>query len=703
MAIANDRIEALQRAMLYGATIFLSAFLLFQVQPIIGKLILPWFGGSASVWTICLLFFQSLLLLGYLYSHWVVRFLSPRHQSWLHIFVLAASCLMLPIIPGAEWKPLGDEDPTLLILGLLTVSIGLPYFALSTTGPLLQAWFARERPGSVPYRLFALSNFGSMIALLSYPFGIEPFWTTRWQSWIWSGGFVVFALLCSVLALRGARHSAATTVVADTNPVAPAVPAPAVQIPAPELGLMALWAALAACPSLLLVAVTSHLTQHVAPIPLLWILPLALYLLSFILCFEHPRWYQRWLFVPLLVGSLAAHAWLSTLGISDINIRWQVLIHLLALFTFCMVCHGELSRLRPHPRHLTGFYLMLALGGALGGGFVALVAPNFFIAEFELPIGLVLTAALTFFVLLRDRSVTLWRFPRGALVASAVGGTMLLGYVLASEQYSELAGSKAVARNFYGALHVTQQGNDTDIDARRQLLHGSIVHGDQYVHADRRQRPTTYYGRTTGAGLAIELTRNHAPQRVGILGLGAGTLLTYGRPEDYYRAYEINPLVLELARTEFSYLADARARVDVVLGDGRLALERDAPQGFDVLLVDAFSGDAVPAHLLTREAFALYFRHLKPDGVLAFHITNRFLDLAPIVALAARQLGHGAVLISNERDEETDVYRATWMLVTNNAALLENPKIRAAMDTPVIPSKVRPWTDDYSSLLPILK
>ncbi|MDP1606819.1 MAG: fused MFS/spermidine synthase [Rhodocyclaceae bacterium] len=698
MTISNDQVFALQRAMLYGATIFLSAFLLFQVQPIIGKLILPWFGGSASVWTICLLFFQSLLLLGYLYSHWVVRFLSPRHQSWLHIAVLAASCLVLPIIPGAEWKPLGDEDPTLLILGLLTVTIGLPYFALSTTGPLLQAWFARERPGSVPYRLFALSNFGSMIALLSYPFGIEPFLTTRWQSWIWSGGFVVFALLCSVLALRGARHSAAVGNVAGVNPAHPVAPLAS----APTLGLMALWAALAACPSLLLVAVTSHLTQHVAPIPLLWILPLALYLLSFILCFEHPRWYQRWLFVPLLVASLVAHGWLSTLGISDINIRWQVLIHLLALFTFCMVCHGELSRLRPDPRHLTGFYLMLALGGALGGGFVALVAPNFFIAEFELPIGLVLTAAVTFYVLLRDRKP--YRIPRRALVASAVGGTALLGFVLASEQYSELEGSRAVARNFYGTLHVTQKGNEGDIDARRWLYHGSIVHGDQYLHADRRQRPTTYYGPTTGAGLAIELTRTPAPQRVGILGLGAGTLLTYGRPEDYYRGYEINPLVLELARTEFSYLADARARVDVVLGDGRLALERDAPQGFDVLLVDAFSGDAVPAHLLTREAFALYFRHLKPDGVLAFHITNRFLDLTPIVALAARQLGYGAVLISNERDDAADVYRASWMLVTNNAALLENPKIRAAMDTLVIPSsKVRPWTDDYSSLLPILK
>lgn len=676
---------------LYGSTIFLSAFLLFQVQPIIGKLILPWFGGSASVWTVCLLFFQLVLLGGYLYTHWVVGALSPRHQSWLHIGVLVAACLTLPILPSAEWKPLGDEDPALRILGLLGATIGLPYFALSTTGPLLQAWFARERPGAVPYRLFALSNLGSMIALIGYPLAIEPYSTTRWQSWGWSAGFVVFAACCAFLALRGARGA--------RQAVAQAGPASA----APTLGRMALWAALAACPSILLVAVTSHLTQNIAPVPMLWLPPLALYLLSFILCFDHPRWYRRTLYVPLFLAGAAALAWLPTQGTADVSPTWQIVIYVAALFVFCMICHGELSRLRPDPSHLTGFYLMLSLGGAMGGLFVGVIAPNFFAAEFELAIGLALTVAVVLFVLLRDPAARLPGLPRPALLLGAALSTAAYGAIHAHQQYDDVGGALEVGRNFFGALRVSARGSEAAGDLRHRLLHGSVIHGQQYMTGERRYQPTTYYSPIGGAGMAITLSRGSGPQSVGIVGLGAGTLLTYARPEDRYRAYEINPLVLDMARRHFTYLQDVRGKLDLVLGDGRLALEREPAQGFDVLLVDAFSGDSVPAHLLTQEAFALYFRHLKPDGVLAVHVTNRFLDLPPIVKLAAERHGYPSVLVSNQDDDALDAYHSDWVLVSKRGALLQNPKIQAARnDAPIRPG-IRPWTDDFSSLLPILK
>lgn len=688
---AVGRGSAVGNLLIYAGTIFLSAFLLFQVQPIIGKLILPWFGGSASVWTVCLLFFQLVLLLGYLYSHWVVGALRPQHQSWLHIAVLAASCLTLPILPGADWKPVGTEDPALRILGLLAATIGLPYFALSTTGPLLQAWFARERPGSVPYRLFALSNLGSMTALLGYPFAVEPYTTTRWQSHAWSGAFVLFALLCAWLALRGGRGERAVPTSRTER------------APAPAWGLMATWALLAACPSILLVATTSHLTQDIAPVPLLWLPPLALYLLSFILCFDHPRWYRRGLYLPLFAVAMVVTAWLPTVGTSEVSPTWQIVLYLAALFVFCMLCHGELSRLRPDPSHLTGFYLMLSLGGAMGGLFVGVIAPHFFVAEFELAIGLVLTLAAVLYVVLRHEGAAPARVPRWALVGAAALATTAFGAIHGHQQIEEVGGAIDLDRNFFGALRITSDGSESEGSLRHRMLHGSVIHGQQTMVGERRHTPSTYYSEAGGAGMAITLTRGGAPQRVGILGLGAGTLLTYARPGDSYRAYEINPLVLDLARKHFTYLDDVRGKLDVVLGDGRLALEREAPQGYDVLLVDAFSGDSVPAHLLTQEAFALYFRHLRPDGVLAVHVTNRFLDLPPIVMGAAAKAGFRSALVHNEDDALPGAFRSDWVLVSRNAALLDHPRIRAAAPAQPPRADVRPWTDDFSSLLAILK
>jgi SAM-dependent methyltransferase len=678
----------LRLTLLYGLTIFLSAFLLFQVQPLIGKMILPWFGGSAAVWTTCMLFFQVLLLLGYLYSHWIVRFLSPRRQSLLHIGLLVAAALVLPLSPGDQWRPTGAENPTWRILLLLAATIGPPYFVLSTTGPLIQAWFARERPGAVPYRLFALSNFGSLLALLAYPVAVEPWLPTRWQSWIWSALFIGFVLLCSLLAWHGRRGAAGHTSARDGA------------YPAPGIGMRLAWVALAACPSILLVADTSYLTENIAPIPLLWVVPLALYLLSFIFCFERRGWYQRRLFLPLLVVGLGVMAWLPTLGVSELPILVATGVNLASFFVACMVCHGELARMQPHPSYLTGYYLMLAAGGALGGVFVGVVAPYAFSSNYDLSIGLVATAVVVTLVVVGG-----YRFSgRGWQIASwaaAAGVTLAIAYVRLADHTEELEDAKVTTRNFYGTLRVFERGNGQQ--AFRTLMHGQIVHGRQFAAEGLQDEPTAYYGREGGAGRALLAKAKQGPLRVGVIGLGVGTLAAYGRPGDYFRLYEIDPSVIEIARAHFTFLSRTKAGTEMVLGDARLSLDREPPQQFDLLLADAFSGDAVPIHLLTREAFASYFRHLKPDGVLAIHVTNRFLTLAPVVQTATESFGRVARIVSTAGDASRLLYRSSWVLVSADPQFFERDELRGVAGKIDAGPDFRIWRDDYSSVFSVLK
>ena len=673
---------------LYASTIFVSAFLLFQVQPIIGKMILPWFGGSASVWTTCLLFFQALLLAGYLYAHAIVRYLSPRQQSLVHIALLIASIAVLPIGLADSWKPTGNEDPTGRILGLLGASVGLPYLLLSTTGPLLQAWFARERPGTVPYRLFALSNFGSMLGLLGYPFLVEPYLPLQMQGGTWSAIYCIFVVLCVTLAWRG-RSPQVTSILSTRE-----------QHPAPNASTMVLWILLATCPSVLLMAITSHLTTNVAPIPLLWVVPLALYLLSFILCFESDRWYRRVIWIPLMVAGFAAIATAQLTKLESFGPIVSVPVFVGAAFAAFMVCHGELSKLKPHPVHLTTYFVMISVGGALGGLFVGVIAPRVFHAEFEMAIGMVATVLLLIIVLRHT-----WAGQGGAparaltvLLAAIVGG---LSYQFYTQFDDLLRDARMVARNFYGTLRVSDNGSgDT---AERVLYHGTIIHGEQYTAKERLRWPTTYYGEKTGVGIAIKQSRGPNEQRVGVVGLGAGTLAAYARPGDYYRIYEINPLVIDIAQNQFSFLRDTGTKYDLVLGDARLSLEREKPNEFDVLAVDAFSGDAIPVHLLTIEAFTLYFRHLKPHGVLAIHVSNRFLELAPIVKAAADRLKKKTVLVDSDEDDDKGVFGSTWVLVGDPDAKFFSMDLGA--DAKPVDSKrqVRMWTDDYSSIYSILK
>ncbi|HZT29640.1 MAG TPA: fused MFS/spermidine synthase [Bryobacteraceae bacterium] len=680
---------------LYAATIFLSAFLLFQVQPIIARSILPWFGGSSAVWSTCMLFFQVALLLGYAYAHWLQGRFRARQQALGHTAALAASLAALPILPSPAWKPTGPGNPSLAILGLLAVTVGLPYLLLSTTTPLLQAWYARAHRGGLPYRLYALSNLASMLALLTYPVLVEPYLTTRMQAQTWSASYAVFVLLCAATAWSALRGRAEECAAAD--------PRPGNDGTEPAAGLRFLWMALAACASVLLLAVTTFLTQDVAAVPFLWILPLSVYLLSFILCFEAPQSYTRIVWLPLLAPALAAMAYLSWSGGEKLRIVPTIAVFVVGLFTCCMVCHGELARLKPHPRHLTAFYLMVALGGALGGVFVGLVAPNLFNAYYELPLGLGLCAVLAVWMLMRHAPEFARRAPAGArtVVAAALAGYLVfLGVVVRDN----LHGYRTVARNFYGQLRVEDEGDPGDETACRKLLHGVINHGQQMRYEPYRRMPVSYFCPSSGIGRAMAWRRNGVPTRVGILGLGCGTLAAYGRPGDTFRFYEINPLVPRLAQTEFTYLRDTPAHTEVVLGDGRLALEREASQQFDLLVMDAFSGDSVPVHLITREAFRTYFRHLRPSGILAVNISNKYLDLRPVMERAAAHFGKLALLYEfTPGDEDELCFACSWVL-------LVDPSVYPALGPKLREGKVlrgdgrfRMWTDDYSNLYRLLK
>jgi hypothetical protein len=673
--------------LLYAAAISLSAFLLFAVQPVIAKMILPWFGGTSAVWSTCMLFFQVVLLLGYLYAHWLQR-RPPRRQAILHSVLLAASLAALPILPNPEWKT-GAGPPSARILALLAVTVGMPYFLLSSTSPLLQAWYARSHKGGLPYRLFALSNFASMLALLSYPLVVEPNLASKTQGWTWSAAYVGFAALCAVTAWRSAAAPSVFETAEGRADVAE---------PPPSWPLRLLWLGLAASASVLLLAVTNHLTQDVAAIPFLWILPLAVYLLSFIICFEAPQFYRRAVFFPLLAAALAFMGYRLWPGHGSLAARPAIALFALALFICCMVCHGELASLKPHPRYLTGFYVLVSLGGACGGIFVGLVAPNLFHAYYEFPIGLMLCAAVAGVTLVRIAPRPRLAGPAVAVVVLGYAG--LLGYLM----WYMVDGYIVAARNFYGQLRVYDDADpNEDREASRRFLHGVINHGQQMLRPEYRRLPVTYFCPESGIGRGMRALEGK-PRRIGILGLGCGTLAAYGREGDTLRIYEINPLVLDIARRQFTYLRDTEAKVEVALGDGRLVLESEPPQEFDILVMDAFSGDSVPVHLITREAFELYFRHLKPDGILAVNISNTYLNLEPVMERAANAFGKVALAYHYKpADDDFLCFQCSWALIMDRATVAAHPELQKNARVLKPERPFRMWTDDFSNLFSILK
>jgi hypothetical protein len=748
--------------------VFLSALLLFQVQLVLAKYILPFFGGAPSVWNTCMLFFQTLLLLGYGYAHVLSLQKNPRFQGRVHSFLLIASVALLvahwmkwgsPIAPGGGWKLQQGSDPILRILELLCVAIGLPFFLLSSTGPLLQKWFSGISNRTTPYWLYALSNAGSLLGLLSYPFFFEWTLTVKHQTQFWFAGYVLFVLLCLMIA-RGLRTDAPGS--ENLEEPNSAVGSHS-ERPGPSQYF--LWTALSACSSTMLLAATNLLCQDIAVIPLLWVWPLSIYLFSFIVVFGSTLQYRRGIFWPLYFVSLVVALKVSFLN--DIpSIPMQLVAYSLALFAVCMVCHGELARSKPGPQHLTSFYCMVASGGALGGLFVVLIAPQVFRGFWEfqaalLGCGFLLTAACLIEDPTSKSEEHLWGIAMATLIAFLVPqlqglfprlasvrliskeyytGALALAFLLvrgrwhvrescavtpskssgsswrpvvvlgllgllAIVSYSHtLFGSQYTIfqeRNFFGVKYVTEDLGEIN------LINGGIIHGAESSNPRERDIPTLYFRRTSGIGLLLSNyprgSSGRESIRAGVIGLGAGTLAAYGRSGDYLRFYEIDPTVIRISigsHPFFHFVEDTQASVQVVVGDARLSLEREARQGmlqrFDVLAVDAFSGDAIPVHLLTREAMEVYLRHLRgPDSVVAFHISNRYLDLAPVVVgLAEFYQLHSTLLWDGT---------SRWILLARNPAILQLPNL-AEKSRPVRLAK-HPllWTDDYSNLFQVLR
>jgi SAM-dependent methyltransferase len=646
------------------------------VQPVIAKQILPWFGGSAGVWTTCMVFFQTILLAGYGYADLTMR-LGARRQAMLHVALLGASLLFLPILASSGWKPQGDEEPIGRILLLLLATIGLPYFLLSSTTPLLQAWYYRRWHAAVPYRLFALSNFASLLALLGFPLLFEPALDLKTLGWAWSFLYAGFVVLCGAVALMSANG----TSISEKKVVSEK----------PKTKTQLLWLSLAAMGSVMLLAVTNHITQNIASVPFLWVLPLALYLITFILAFDHPRWYLRPVFLAALVVLLPLMAWY----VPSLDLKVAVPLYLVGLFVACMVCHGELSRLRPDPAHLTRFYLMISVGGALGAVLVAIVAPLALRGYFELGIALVALAAVL--------SVSLKKLFRLAAVAPTAATALIV--VRGAEDYT--SGVRVMERDFYGVVRTVDFYEPV---AYRSMYHGPIMHGGQLLGYSFRNTPADYFSPGSGYGRVFRSMRAlHAKKglNVGVIGLGAGVIGAWMRPGDTLVFYEISPRVVDIAKREFTYLHDTPARTELVMGDGRLSLEREPPRGYDVLGIDAFSGDSIPMHLITREAMAIYVRHLKPDGVIVFQATNRFIDLLPVVKRLAAEFGMEAVNVSDSPSAEEGPeywYSATdQVIVTRNKKLLAAPLIADGAeeieDRPGLPI----FTDSHHNLLRILK
>lgn len=754
----------------YAATIFLSAFLLFQVQPLFGKFILPWFGGTPGVWTACMLFFQVVLLAGYSYAHFSISRLSPRTQVTVHLVLLGVALLFLPAIPSPEWKPTGTEAPTWRILAVLASTIGLPYLMLSSTAPLLQAWFSRELPGRSPYRLYALSNFGSLLGLLSYPFMVEPNLTLRWQGYGWSLLFVAYVVLCGWSAWR--MRSVETGELKLSGPAESQAP-----VAPPSIGDRALWLGLAACGSVMLLATTNQMTQDVAAVPFLWVLPLCLYLLSFIITFDSPRWYFRPMWAVLMPISVAWAFYAMAEGV-ELEIQWQVVIYCAALLACCMVLHGEMVRIKPAPRYLTGFYLMISLGGAAGGAFVSLIAPALFNGYWEFPGALIASCVLYMLAVYRQAPASM-RVPKvafyGAVIALAAAGVWLglrvaqrptanetlmwqctaliavagaiflimqfqrasgfhtqigriiavcgaivaglAGYLAASvylDVKADAARAVAVTRNFYGVLRVDEEPAYDGYSTYRSLMHGRIQHGIQMLEGDLQYAPTSYYAPYSGIGVAVETLRELRQKpagpgalRIGVLGLGTASMAAHGQSGDYILFYEINDEVVRLSDTYFTYRQHTPAKTDIALGDARITMEREQAAGtsqqFDILAMDAFTGDAVPLHLLTREALQTYFHHLKPDGVLAVHISNRYLDLSPLMHDLAEDAGKQAVIIDNDEDPEYAIDASTWVLITSNQAFLNSDRVQEhAGDWPARHPRKLVFTDDFSNLFHVL-
>jgi SAM-dependent methyltransferase len=728
------------RLLLMAAT-FLGSFLLFQVQPLIGKLILPWLGGTAAVWTVCLLFFQATLFAGYAYAHWTTAALGVRRQLMVHGLLVLAAVASLPIVPDPAWRATVADAPTATVLQILAASVGLPFLLLSTTAPLVQRWWSLVETAS-PYRLYALSNIGSLLALLTYSFAFERTMGTHRQAYAWSALFVLLALLllaCMVRVWRQAglqSEEQAGSASGATSPSSGDLETGATgggifteEGGRPTWRRRVFWLFLSGLGTTSLMAVSNFLCQDVSSVPFLWIAPLTLYLLTFILCFGQARWYRRRWFVPLMIAGTYACA-IAHSNATVMPLRPLLLTTLPGLFLVCMGCHGELERSKPSSSYLTEFYLYISAGGMLGGLFVGIVAPLLFFEYYELPMAMIAALLLALAICFLVPTSPLHRGKR--LVAWAA---LLLVFAAEIGLWSEsLVGRHltvwTVQRNFYGVLktmpkqaegsQVAQapKAGDSpsvseDLQARKDLptfeyvslVNGLTEHGGQFVDEARESVPTSYYGRGTGLGQAMRAIESRANRRIGVVGLGTGTIAAFGREGDTFRFYEINPAVVPLAERVFTYLPRLQERggqYEIAMGDARLSLESEPPQQFDLLVIDAFAGDSIPVHLLTVEALEVYLRHLKPDGILAVHVSNRFLDLTRVTRALAwhGQLDSGH--LSTPPVPADRVNACDWVLYARPGAFAPQSGLPLGPPVRQIGPRVL-WTDDHSSLFDVLR
>jgi hypothetical protein len=672
---------------LYAFAVFSSALLLFLIEPIAAKHLLPLLGGSSAVWLTCLVFFQLMLLLGYLYAHWLTNYLPITAQKTIHISLLAVAVALLVaqtrIHAGLE---AAASHPVTSIFVVLICTIGLPFLLLASTSPLLQVWLSWKETGSVDYRLFALSNAGSLLALLSYPTLIEPRFTLHLQRVAWFLGFSLYAVLGMVIARYTFRPQATAKLL--PNAIASgADPASRRQ--------RWLWFLSPMVAAMQLSAVTEHLTQNIAAIPLLWVLPLTAYLLTFIVAFELPFLYRRGIVARFLVVMLAALGYMLTKTDMSLPIATSISFFLFELFVACYFCHAEVYALRPQSAlEATQFYLLIAAGGVAGTFFIGIASPFLFAANYDMAISFWATTALALLITWPDgwAQRLLW----------STATLLLFGLVLMLHTvYSR--GSLIETRSFYGSLRVDQTHLPPQALTVRTLLNGAIRHGTQWLAPEFQRRATTYYAEDSGIGVALRYCCEGRTRNIGVIGLGVGTLAAYGRVGDQFRFYEINPQVRPIAQQLFTYLRDSPARISFVEGDARVSLSKETPQQFDVLAIDAFSGDAIPLHLLTSEALALYERHLAPNGILAFHVSSQYLNLAPQIERLASSAGIQAKIINSPPDSARGVFAAAWVLVSRDGAFLADPRVSASAKSITDRPELSVWTDDYSSLLPLLR
>jgi len=693
--------------------IFTGAFLLFQVQPIIARFILPWFGGSPAVWTTCMLFFQLGLLGGYSYAHFLAKRIQPAKQPLVHIALLFASLFMLPVTPDQSVATGGGHVPIVQVLTLLLTSVGIPFVVLSASAPLLQHWFVHAKPGRSPFRLYALSNAGSLVALVSYPFVVEPALSLTTQTTVWSIAYALLVgmtLICAwpviTLPVHGARAGDSPSGRSHAQQIQSGNEGDSNEVTWAD---RTTWALLAACGSILLLATTNQMSQDVAVIPFLWVLPLSLYLVSFIICFARDSWYVRPPWVTYFVLSTAVLVYLLRQDYAswDMSLAWQIAIYTSAMFSGCMVCHGEMVRRRPSAEHLTTFYLFVSLGGALGGIAVGVVAPVVFDGYWELHLCLIAIAFMIGWHILRDRRALNNRTARLAFGAAWFAGLATLVIFLYGHAEYQKNQSIFNTRGFFGVLHVYEMNKGHE-DHFRALYHGRINHGEQWYAGIYRVIPTAYYGIDSGVGLALErhperfaANKGTKGLKVGVIGLGVGTLAAYGRHDDHFRFYEINDQTEEIARTYFSFLSDCRADVEVIFGDGRISLANEldtmGSQEFDVLVIDAFSGDAIPVHLLTLEAMELYARHLKPNGIIAVHVTNIHIDLFDVVRQLAQHINKPAIHVKDMGKREFEKSN-DWVLITSNQQFLQDKKVQQQISPWNAEAEPMVWTDDFSNL-----